>query len=487
LSLSLLLGLAAAVATPDAATLHQQALQLRASGQYASAVSTLEHASRLEPQNSRIREDLGETLAWDQRFAEAEAVYRKAIDELGSSRDLELGLARVQLWEKRYTEAARRFRVLLGAGRNDVDALEGLAQATYWSGDFRTARRLFQRLLAVRPDHPEAERSLQEIDLSMRPLYRIRASILSDDQPLDAARSDAAVTLFADPLTHFEAGGGFYQLDADRINRNVPYASVGAATKWPSLNLAAELSARYLRFPDETSRMLGGLKLTRSFERDSVSMSWQQSELLATATSLDDHPSVNTTSLRWEHSSKWLAAASVSDHRYFDDNRGSSADFWILMPVYRNDRVTLLAGPSAAFRDTEENRFEFNSVDSIPEGPLFRYRFRGVYDPYWTPHDLVEARLNTGVKINVGRALVNVRLSGGYARDRFLTFAPDRGSTPLPSFTFPFFLRRDYKPWEAITDVTMPFRGLQFSAAYRHTVTVFYKADALEASLVGKF
>lgn len=474
------------VAASDAATLHQQALQLRASGHYASAVSTLERASRLEPRNSRIRADLGETLAWDKRFAEAEVVYRKAIDELGSSRDLELGLARVQLWEKKYAQAAGRFRTLLDSRRDDVDALEGLAQATYWSGDFRSARGLFQRLLAVRPDHAEAQRSLREIDLSMRPLYRFRASLLSDDQPLDVARSDASLTLFADPLTHFDAGAGFYQFDSDR-RRNVPYASVRAATKWPSLKLAAELSARYLQFPDETSSVLGGLKLSRVFARDSVSVSWQQSELLATATSLDDHPSMDTTSLRWEHTSTWLAAASVSDHRYFDDNRGSSADFWILMPTYRNDRVTLLAGPSMAFRDTEENRFEFNAVDSIADGPLFRYRFRGVYNPYWTPHDLLEARLNANAQMKFGPAVVSARLSAGYARDRFLTFAPERGSTPLPSFTFPFFLRRDYRPWEALTEVTVPFRGLQFSAVYRHTVTVFYKADALEASLVGKF
>src|SRR5687768_7144428 len=63
-----------------------------------------------------------ERLAWERRFAESEALYRKILASEPASHEARLGLARVVMWQGRYREAIALFAELQG-----VDALEGRA------------------------------------------------------------------------------------------------------------------------------------------------------------------------------------------------------------------------------------------------------------------------------------------------------------------------------------------------------------------------
>jgi len=109
-------------------------------------------------------------LAWQKRFAEAEALYRRIVDEHPKSRAAALGLGQVLLWEQRYRDAADVYRGLLRNAPNDVDARKGLATAEYWSGDYRSAQRDFAAVAPARPDDAGARKALAEIASAMAPV-----------------------------------------------------------------------------------------------------------------------------------------------------------------------------------------------------------------------------------------------------------------------------------------------------------------------------
>ena len=409
-------------------------------------------------------------LAWAKRFAEAEVLYRRI-----PSAEAKLGLARVVMWQGRYDEAIALFADLEG-----VDALEGRATAEYWNGDYRAAARRFRRVLALDPARDFARKSLEEIESTARASQRIAVDGTTDDQPLDALRGELAATFFSDPLTRWTVAATRYHLDAERFGRVADGESITVAneTKIRTWTLGATLGL--FTFPDGVRRPVGGI----SARHRGFTLRVDRQPELASATSLRTHAASTVTALRWDYDRDWIAAAEVSHRRHSDGNEGRAAVAYAVAPLRRDD-WTFWSGASLAMRDTEESRFAVTSISSTREGDAFRYRYRGEYEPYWTPDDLREARAVFAIERRFGRGGVKVHADGGYARDRGRAFGPDSGSPPFPSQTFAFAFDRTHYPWRAgLTAGVSLTRELRFEAGVERSATVDYRVTAFHASLV---
>ena len=409
-------------------------------------------------------------LAWAKRFAEAEAIYRR-IDSVPAR----LGLARVVMWQGRYAEAIALFAELEG-----VDALEGRATAEYWSGDYRAAARDFRRVLALDPARDFARQSLAEIESTARPSQRLALVGSTDDQPLDASRAELSATVFSDPLTRWTVSASRFELEAERFGREASGESLSIANETTIRAWTLGASLGVFTFPDGVRRPVGGASVRYRW----FTLGIDRRPELASATALDTHAASTTTALRWDYDRDWIASAEVSHRRFSDDNEGRAVVAYAVAPLRRND-WTFWGGASLALRDTDESRFGITSISSALEGGVFRYRYRGEYDPYWTPDDLREARAVVAVERRFARAGVKLHADGGYARDRGRAFGPDLGATPFPSQTFAVTFDRAYRPWRAgiTADVTLA-RGLRFEAGIERSVTVDYRVTAFHAALV---
>lgn len=432
-----------------------------------------------------------ERLAWEKRFTESEALYRQILAGDPRSTDAKLGLARVVMWQGRYAEAMAMFDELEG-----IEALEGRATAAYWSGDLRTAARDFRRVLALDASRAFARTSLQEIESTMRPSQRITVHGLRDDQPLDAARAEAAATFFSDPLTRWSVTGGTYRLDAGRIGETSgQYVSIENETRLGALTLGASVGA--FEFPDGVRRPIGSV----SVRHRNLTLRIDHREEIASATSLRAHASSAGATLRWSHEGSWVGAAEFSHRRYFDDNHGNAAVAYAVVPVWRGAAPypgpvpggergpggwTLWTGASAAVRDTGESRFRMTAVSSTldPQG-FFRYQYRGEYDPYWSPDDLREARVVLALERRGPRGGVKLHADGGYARDRGRAFGPDAGTGPFPASTFTFTFDRSYRPWRAGIAADFAIAPeWRIEAGIERGVTVDYRSTTVHAALV---
>ena len=421
---------------------------------------------------SAIADDLqrANELAWSKRFAEAEALYRRI-----PSAEAKLGLARVVLWQGRYAEAIALFEELDG-----VDALEGRATAEYWSGDFRAAARSFRRVLALDPDRDFARRSLAEIESAARPSQRVSIDGSTDDQPLDALRGEIAATFFSDPLTRWTVAASRTHLEAERFGREADAESVTIANETKIGKWTFGASAGVFTFPDGVRRPVGGA----SARHRRFTLSVDRRPELASATSLRTHVASTTTALRWDYDRNWIAAVEASHRRYSDGNEGRALVAYAVAPL-RRDSWTFWGGASLAIRDTEESRFGVTAISSTLEGRVFRYRYRGAYDPYWTPDDLIEGRLVVAVERRFERVGVKLHADGGSARDRGRAFGPKSGRTPFPSQVFPFAFERTHHPWRAgiAADVRLT-RELGIEAGVERSATVDYRVTAFHAALV---
>lgn len=419
-----------------------------------------------------------EQLGWEKKFAESEALYRRILADRPQSGEAKLGLARVVLWQGRYAEAIALFAAIEG-----VEALEGRATAEYWSGDLRRAARDFRHVLELDPNREFSRRALAEIHSLAVPSQQISIDGVSDDQPLDGLRAEAMATFFSDPLTRWSVAAGGYHLDAGRIGaRDGEYLRIDNQTTLGKTILGASVGV--FTFPDGTRRPIGGI----SIRHRSLTLRVDHREEIASAASLRTHAASTSTALRWDHDRSWIGAAEVSHRRYFDGNESRALVAYAVFPLRRRG-WTLWSGGSAAARDSDESRFRMTAVSATREGTFFRYSYRGEYDPYWTPDNLLEARAVIALERRFERGGVKVHADGGYARDRGRAFGPDAGPTPFPSATFTFTFDRTDHPWRAGLDADWTLApslapGWRIEAGVERSVTVDYRSTTFHAALV---
>ena len=426
-----------------------------------------------------------ESLAAERQFDAAEAEYRQQLASRPGDWRLRLGLARVILWDGRYREADREFAALLAERPASTDAMLGYAQAAYWNGDFRRAEKRYRRLLDADRGNADATKVLADLERLSEPRYEVQANYLDDSQPYRGSALLATVSWFSDPLTRWDVIGSTGRMTGG--DRAAASLGAGLSVTFPRLQSTVEARAVQFRFPAGETAPMGELSVTRRLPGQSaVVVSARRTPLLGTRSSVDAHASATQYSLAWRRdtSERWLAAASIHGVRYSDDNEGTGADAWFLAPLIWRDRAKLSAGLSAAWRDTELDRFRFTTFRSHqqPTG-LWNYTFTGVYDPYWTPQQLKEGRIVVVAEL----ARFKVHADGGVAKDRAVGFGPPGGTTPTPLFIFPQTLDRSFRPWRVGLELTWPLASrIELRARYRHDVTAFYRANEFEASLGGR-
>jgi tetratricopeptide (TPR) repeat protein len=432
-------------------------------------------------------------LAWHKRFAEAEALYRRIVDRNPKSPAAALGLGQVLLWEQRYGEAADVYRKLLRNAPDDVDASKGLATAEYWGGDFRSAQRDFAAVLAARPNDADARKALNDIAATTAPVIASENAFVTDDQPLRRATIGISTSFFSDPLTKWIGTAGTYALsarDAGFGSATAPFAAAAVNATIPAPHLRASGMLRVLRFPDGTTKPLGGIGLAREWSHASITAEIDRHEILYAASALRGHPSETTSTFGWNRNTDETSSeAAFHSIRYFDRNRGRAAQAYHLVRIAKGARTSLSAGASASYRDTSESRFRLIGASAAPlAGGGFAYSYDARYDPYWTPRRLIELRAIVAATVDAGRATIRLHGDGGWAHDRDLVFGPASGTTALaPPFAAPIEASRTFHPWRASAEVAVRLRGaftITFGA--ERQTTIFYRATALRVGFSGR-
>ncbi|MBK5258328.1 MAG: hypothetical protein JJE51_01960 [Thermoanaerobaculia bacterium] len=437
----------------------------------------------------------------DERFEAEERQHRAILASDPSNRAGQLGLARVHLWRGEYREAERRFGLLLRDSPNDAGALMGWAQAAYWSGDYRAAKKRFERILEVDPSNSDAKKALDDLRIVAAPRYEISGATSDDTQPMRHLGTYARLSYFSDPLTRWDAriSAGRVEDDATNDALNLRGLAVGLTTAIPRFRLTVAASAERIAFEDDTSETLASGSLTWRVRSAEIALAADQYPLLGTATAIVSRETATRLRLTYRHEPAigWQGAVNVERVAYSDENRGRGADLYLLMPILQravtpgatqtHGRLAIRAGFSAAIRDTEEDRFRFTSFRSEAIDGGFAYRFSGVYDPYWTPHDLREARVIGAVETSLRRATIKVQADAGIARERARAFGPATGETQIPQFTFPILLERTHHPWRSAIEITIPINGrAEFRARFRHEAAAFYDLNEFQASVGGR-
>ncbi len=195
-----LLRVGIAAAPADHAALHLLGVLARERGENARAVDWLRQAIAIEGRIAPYHGNLGNAYLMSERFEEAAACYRRALELEPDSLLAHFGLGMAHLGLKAFPAAARELEIVVKAQPNHVDACSNLGTALSEFGRHDDAIMAFERALALKPDsagiHFKFGMALRRKgDLPAACRHLARAAVL--DPRLPEARYQVGVVLHA--------------------------------------------------------------------------------------------------------------------------------------------------------------------------------------------------------------------------------------------------------------------------------------------------
>lgn len=273
-----------------------------------------------------------------------------------------------------------------------------LASIHEWRGDRTLALDHAERAVRLDPDQPDFRKHVEEIQREIRSWGTVDLKALDDDQPFRRSGVHASGGVYLTPnlaavvdasalfvegdgvgtgfdgalgLRGVVGGSGFeFALWAGGVGQD---GVTGAQSSWKG---AAELA---VRLPRETRAWLG---VSRDRYR------WT----IASANTLVMQNRVELGVAR-KGSRGWVWEAAVLQERHQDGNAIRTGYAWALAPVARQLRL----GYALAYQDSDETR----------------WTSLGVYDPYYTPEQLISNSVLVELTDQIGG--LDARLSVNYA------------------------------------------------------------------------
>jgi tetratricopeptide (TPR) repeat protein len=262
---------------------------------------------RLEPRDDDGRIALARTLAWAERYDEAEVIYDSILARKADHRDAVLGTAQLLAWRGRLTQAIARYETWVHTHADDAEAWASLGQARSWAGRPAKARDALHRALALRPGQDDVRAQLRIVEAAMAPSLepgvtttddsdhnrsttvvleggvgvpwgqRVVAGVRHRTADLGAARATATALRTATSWTSIdgrwtlrgELGAtrlGGREGDVQRQSRTEPLASVRVSRR-VARSLSASLGVLRTAFDETAPLIISGITTT-TFEGD---------------------------------------------------------------------------------------------------------------------------------------------------------------------------------------------------------------------------
>ena len=476
------------------ATIVEQAVAARDSGQFARAAELLRDALQREPDNGDAARLLAQTLYWLKDIQGAAAAYEQAVARHPDDTSLRLDYARMLVDLRRDARATEILRPLVEGPDTRSRAATLLGTLLYWQGDLAGASRNFRAALSTDPSSTDAARMLGEIRSLSAPWLSLEADGLHDDQPLDRIDGNVEAGFFVNPLLSVSAHvRPMHFRVADSASANIYLGEVGVSHFAPSARMETRLSAGVVhRDADSLANewtARGSIRF-RLPNKLSIEASVQRAPYLSTIASISQPVMVESGALAFalNNYSGWLGEAAVKLDRFPDDNKTTSAYAWALAPVIRSKSASMSIGYSFATQDADSVQFVLNKPNQSvpPSSPSFD--FSGRYDPYYTPSNIISHSALASLTLRPS-AKTTVTARAGYAfhaTENAPTFVLLNGS-PIPGYDLQL-VERKFNPWDAhIVLASEIAPAVALSASIDRMKTAFYTATSGSVKLTYQF
>jgi tetratricopeptide (TPR) repeat protein len=464
------------------------AIRHREAGRFEAAIQALTPRVERAPQDREAARLLAQTLYWVKRNDDARSVYAGALARHPDDAWLRLEYAQMlaELGERR--RARDLLQPLEGNAEINLYADALLGAIAYWDGNFTKARRLLRSTLRRDSTQADARRQLGEIAVATAPWISAGGDLGADNQPYQRQEANVTSGFTLTPNLWLFGQAATGQLEsADALTLGVTRASAGAAHYAAAIRLETEVVAGVFHRgagtdAEWTGRARIGIRLPRHLTVRAIA---QRDPYLATLASVRTPVMTRTgTALVALATPRgWLGEAALQRVTFPDANVVRNTYVWFLAPLRWTERTKLQAGYGLALEDADESRWVLADPNqAVPPGGATVAP--GVYDPYFTPAQIVVHSVLAAIEQKMGRATMRLGGSyGAYATDLVPVLLASPVAQPgNPSAVTRQFAPRQFTPWTLRGGFDFsPTSDLTFGVSGNVLHTVFFTETSARA------
>ncbi|MCP3986009.1 MAG: tetratricopeptide repeat protein [bacterium] len=191
------------------------AIALGHEGHYRKARRMLRRHLREHPEDMEARLELAHFTAWNEDYAESQALYGELLAGRPDDRLLRTELAEVTSWRGQYGPARSQLEALLDEQPDDLRARVDLGNVHAWTGARRLADATYRGVLAVDPEHAEARNQLAELERQLAPALGPGFSYFEDNAGFSLWTAESRATYSSRPGRQWSL-----DLDVPRIEQD---------------------------------------------------------------------------------------------------------------------------------------------------------------------------------------------------------------------------------------------------------------------------
>lgn len=122
-----------------------------AAGKYDNEINKLQKTIERYPQDLDSAYQLGNYLAWEDRYDEALAIYQAILKKEPGYIDAEVATARVYAWKGEQQKAQELYQAIVEKEPTNDEAWQGLGSLALWNNDFAKSIMHFKKALKLNP------------------------------------------------------------------------------------------------------------------------------------------------------------------------------------------------------------------------------------------------------------------------------------------------------------------------------------------------
>jgi Tfp pilus assembly protein PilF len=315
----------------------------------------------------------------------------------------------------RTEQAENLLSILENTGKDYSEMALLHARIHYYNGDYKQAAAYMKKAQLADNKNAAANALNDEIELAKATKVSLNSSYLTDNQPLTALISTVKAEKYFGKALNLYVEADDYHFLQDKTT-DAPWIKAGDRIFFPKAGLRVNVNGGVIRYPVKNITGLTGElslneKLSQQFD---VDLGVDHVPYFGTRASVDTNISVTRFSgmLNW-HLRNWVAQAAYLNSQYPGDNNVYAVYGWVLAPVATFPAGKFQLGYSISYNNSTINNFRPST--SLGEA-ISGKNISGVYDPYFTPKNLVTNSALLALSVNLSpKVSLNINGDVGYA------------------------------------------------------------------------
>lgn len=428
-----------------------------------------------------------QTNTWLTNYHQADSLYRLAMKLQPGNNQVKTDYILMLLYMGKFKKAGAMIADLEKSGNTSATVSLLHARLLYWTGEPHKALTYVNSVLEAEPENADANQLFEEIREARALRVGIYGSYLLDNQPYETYYGNIKIEQYRNKYIDLYAIGSQYNFVQPRVTE-AQWATLNNKMYFPAAKLKVNYGGGYMKFPTTgKTDWTASIGLVEQFAPHlNLELNGERSPYLDTRRSIDSSLSVYRFSGKLNFQKReWSGQLAYMNNTFKDNNSINTTYGWLLAPLWITPISKLHIGYSLSYSNANKSSYRpTQSLSQILNEYTPTYKITGVYDPYFTPAEMLTNSLLFSFGLDITRSVsfsLNGDVGTGTASNPYSSLKRDSAG---PVYVGTAFTKEQFTPYDITTGFNIHPKGMwQVSGKYTYRSTFFFNSNYVSVGI----